>query len=157
MSISQPLVRPIVRGKSGQKVEFGAKISVSHLKGGFVVLDVLSWDAYNEGGDLINQIEGYRERIGHYPASVMPTLSTGRVRTGNTVRNSISGSQAKRWEGQRNKHPRTRNRSKPSEDKQGGTIWTESRWRGNLVMPNARAHWTESWRNSPTQVKVSST
>ena len=70
VSISQPHVRPIVRGKSGQKVEFGAKISVSHLKGGFVVLDVLSWDAYNEGGDLINQIEGYRERIGHYPASV---------------------------------------------------------------------------------------
>lgn len=70
VSISQPHVRPIVRGKSGKKVEFGAKISISHLKGGYVVLDTLSWDAYNEGGELITQIESYKERFGHYPASV---------------------------------------------------------------------------------------
>ena len=50
-------VRPIVRGKAGKPVEFGAKISLSHLPGGFVTLDRLSWDAYNEQGDLIGQIE----------------------------------------------------------------------------------------------------
>ena len=70
LSISQPHVRPIVRGKSGRKVEFGAKVSVSHQKNGYVRLDRLSWDAYNESGDLIDQIEGYRTRFGYYPASV---------------------------------------------------------------------------------------
>ena len=70
VSISQPHVRPIVRGKAGSKVEFGAKISVSHQKDGYVSLDRLSWDAYNESGDLINQIESYQARFGYYPASV---------------------------------------------------------------------------------------
>jgi hypothetical protein len=70
VSISQPHVRPIVRGKAGQSVEFGAKISISHQKDGYVSLDKVSWDAYNESGDLPAQIEGYRKRFGHYPASV---------------------------------------------------------------------------------------
>ena len=70
VSISQPHVRSIVRGKVGKKTEFGAKISVSSQKEGYVSLDKLSWDAYNEGGDLINQIEGYRKRFGYYPSSV---------------------------------------------------------------------------------------
>lgn len=70
VSISQPHVRPIVRGKAGRKVEFGAKISISHLKEGYVALDRLSWESYNESGDLTDQIEGYREKFGYYPASV---------------------------------------------------------------------------------------
>lgn len=70
VSISQPHVRPIVRGKAGKNVEFGAKISISHVRGGYVSLHRLSWDAYNECGDLISQIEAYREHFGHYPASV---------------------------------------------------------------------------------------
>ena len=70
VSISEPHVRPLVRGKAGRKVEFGAKVSVSHQKDGYVSLDRLSWDAYNESGDLIDQIEHYRKRFGYYPASV---------------------------------------------------------------------------------------
>ena len=70
VSISQPHVRPIVRGKAGKKVEFGAKVSISHREGGYVGLDRLSWDAYNESSDLIPQIETYYERYGYYPASV---------------------------------------------------------------------------------------
>jgi hypothetical protein len=70
VSISQPHVRPLVRGKAGKKVEFGAKVSISHLKEGYVVLDRLSWDAYHESADLTGQIESYKERFGHYPASV---------------------------------------------------------------------------------------
>ncbi len=38
------------------EVEFGAKVSVSSQKEGYVSLDKLSWDAYNEGGDLMDQI-----------------------------------------------------------------------------------------------------
>jgi hypothetical protein len=44
--VSQPHVRPIVRGKSGKDVEFGSKLSVS-LVNGYVFLDHLSWDAFN--------------------------------------------------------------------------------------------------------------
>ena len=69
VSISQPHVRPIVRGKAGSDVEFGAKISVS-LVGGFSFVDRISWDNYNESGDLISQIEGYHKRFGFYPKSV---------------------------------------------------------------------------------------
>lgn len=70
VSISQPHVRPIVRGKAGKKVEFGAKISISHVLGKYVSLHRLSWDAYNESGDLISQIETYREQFGCDPESV---------------------------------------------------------------------------------------
>ena len=70
VSISQPHVRPIVRGKAGKRVEFGAKVSVSHQAEGYVSVDTLSWDAYNESADLPTQIETYKERFGYYPSSV---------------------------------------------------------------------------------------
>lgn len=69
VSISQPHVRPIKRGKAGRKTEFGAKFSLSVVDG-FSFCDRLSWDNYTEGTDLIGQIERYRQRFGFYPASV---------------------------------------------------------------------------------------
>jgi IS5 family transposase len=69
VSISQPYIRPIVRGKAGKSVEFGAKISLS-LSDGFSFVDRLSWDSFNESKDLIPQIEKYKERYGYYPLSV---------------------------------------------------------------------------------------
>lgn len=69
VSLYQPHIRPIVRGKTQAPVEFGAKISIS-LVDGFSFVDVLSWDAYNESGDLQSQIESYRTRYGFYPESV---------------------------------------------------------------------------------------
>ena len=69
VSISQPHIRPIVRGKAGKAVEFGAKISLS-LSNGFSFIDNLSWDSFNESKDLIPQIKKYKERYGYYPASV---------------------------------------------------------------------------------------
>jgi hypothetical protein len=69
VSLYQPHVRPIVRGKAKSSVEFGAKISVS-LVDGFSFVDTLSWDAFNESGDLVSQVEAYRRRFGFYPASV---------------------------------------------------------------------------------------
>jgi hypothetical protein len=50
-------------------VEFGAKISASCWDG-FVFLDHLSWDNFNESKDLITQIENYFEYRGAYPESV---------------------------------------------------------------------------------------
>lgn len=69
VNIAQPYVRPIVRGKARNQTEFGAKISAS-LVGGYVYLDHLSWDAFNEGTDMIGQVERYRNRFGFYPAVV---------------------------------------------------------------------------------------
>lgn len=69
VSVSQPHVRPIKRGKAGRDTEFGAKLSLS-LVDGFSFVDRLSWDSYNEGGDLIDQIERYKQRLGCYPESV---------------------------------------------------------------------------------------
>jgi hypothetical protein len=69
VSISQPHIRPIVRGKAKSNVEFGAKVSLS-LIDGFSFVDRISWDNYNESGDLIDQIENYHKRFGFYPESV---------------------------------------------------------------------------------------
>lgn len=74
VSISQPHVRPIVRGKAASKVEFGAKVSISYQKDGYVSVDTLSWDAYNESLDLPQQVERYHRRFGHYPESVHADL-----------------------------------------------------------------------------------
>jgi len=70
VSISQPHVRPIVRGKAGRPVEFGSKSSAS-LVNGLAFVDKLRWDAFNEAGDLIGQVERYRERFGYYPEVVL--------------------------------------------------------------------------------------
>jgi hypothetical protein len=70
VSIHQPHVRPIVRGKSQAKVEFGAKIHLS-LIDGISFLDQLSWDAFNEGSHMMEYIEKYRNRFGFYPKEVL--------------------------------------------------------------------------------------
>ena len=69
VSITQPHIRPIVRGKAGKPVEFGAKLSVSCFEN-YVFLDHLSWDNFNESGDLKDQIEAYKNFTGYYPSSV---------------------------------------------------------------------------------------
>ena len=71
VSISQPYVRPIVRGKQDKPVEFGAKLSVSLSDDGLARVDHLRWDAFHEGGDLKSQVEAYRARYGIYPESVL--------------------------------------------------------------------------------------
>ena len=70
VSIHQPHVRPIVRGKSKAKTEFGAKIHLS-LEDGYSFLDTVSWDAFNEGSHLMEYVENYRNRFGYYPAKVL--------------------------------------------------------------------------------------
>jgi hypothetical protein len=69
VSLSQPHIRPIVRGKAGKPVEFGAKLSVSCCEG-YVFLDRISWDNFNESGNLKSQIEAYYNCTGYYPESV---------------------------------------------------------------------------------------
>jgi hypothetical protein len=70
VSLSQPQVRPIVRGKQGKDVEFGAKIGVS-LSNGFAKVDHLSWEAYHESIDLPAQAENFRKTYGNYPEVIL--------------------------------------------------------------------------------------
>lgn len=70
VSICQPHVRPIVRGKANASIEFGAKLSVS-LTDGYAFIDTLSWDAYHEGIFLKDSIDRYKERFGYYPEAVL--------------------------------------------------------------------------------------
>ena len=71
MSISQPYIRPIVRGKAKAPVEFGAKLDLSIDEKGIARLKRLSFDAYNESDVLITAVENYKSRIGHYPERVL--------------------------------------------------------------------------------------
>ena len=70
ISVSQPFIRPIVRGKAGKPVEFGAKLDIS-VSDGWTRLEYWSFDAYNEATKLIETIERYRAREGHYPERVL--------------------------------------------------------------------------------------
>lgn len=70
VSITQPHVRPIVRGKARANVEFGAKLSIS-LVDGYAFIEKLDWSNYNEGNTLQQSVEAYRKRHGCYPEVVL--------------------------------------------------------------------------------------
>lgn len=71
VSISQPYVRPIMRGKAQASTEFGAKLDFS-IDNSFARVKKLSFDPYNEGEVLISAMEQYYKRNnGHYPERVL--------------------------------------------------------------------------------------
>ena len=70
VNLYQPHIRPIVRGKAGAAVEFGAKIAIS-LENGYSRIEKLSWDPFNEASTLIDTIERYRQRYGYYPEAIL--------------------------------------------------------------------------------------
>ena len=67
VSISQPYIRPIVRGKVKAPVEFGAKYDVSIDEKGHARLEKLSFNPYNECSVFRDAVERYKDRTGHYP------------------------------------------------------------------------------------------
>jgi len=69
VSLSQPHVHPIKRGKAGRDTECGVKLSAS-VADGYSFLDHLRWDRFNESCDFVGQVEAYRRRFGCYPESV---------------------------------------------------------------------------------------
>ena len=71
VSISQPYIRPIVRGKAKSPVEFGAKFDLSVDETGMCRIEKLSFDAYNENSVLQTAVENYKNRTGHYPERVL--------------------------------------------------------------------------------------
>jgi IS5 family transposase len=66
VSVHKPHVRPIVRGKAGKDVEFGAKVELSYVDG-YVFCDEVSFENFNESGVFIEGVEKFRERFGKYP------------------------------------------------------------------------------------------
>lgn len=71
VSIRQPWLRPIVRGKAKTPVEFGAKLDLSMDENGYSRIEYISFEAYNESGCLKEAIERYQKRTGHYPERVL--------------------------------------------------------------------------------------
>ena len=70
VSIHQPYVRTISRGKEGKKYEFGSKMQLC-LVAGFAFMMKLSWDNFNEGTCLISSVESYKNKFGYYPIEVL--------------------------------------------------------------------------------------
>ena len=59
VSVSQPFVRPIVRGKAGKPTEFGAKLDISVVNG-WTRLETYSFNAYNESCNLQEIVERFK-------------------------------------------------------------------------------------------------
>ena len=70
VSLHQPWVRPIVRGKTAMPVEFGAKVALSLVEG-YARIEKFCWDAFNEGTTLQESVEGYKKRTGQYPERLL--------------------------------------------------------------------------------------
>ena len=71
VSISQPYIRPIVRGKAAALVEFGAKMDLSLDEKGIAQIEEMSFDTYNQNYVLITATERYYKRTGHYPERIL--------------------------------------------------------------------------------------
>ena len=70
ISLRQPHVRPIVRGKMRSPVEFGQKITIA-IVNGFTFIENQSWDNFSEGKTLIESAEKYKARHGVYPSAIL--------------------------------------------------------------------------------------
>lgn len=66
VSLRQPHVRPIVRGKAGRRFEFGQKLAFSVVDG-YTFIENQSFDNFNEGISLIESAKRYKQRYGCYP------------------------------------------------------------------------------------------
>ena len=71
VSIHQPWLRPIVRGKAKAPVEFGAKFDLSIDEDGYGRIETIFFDAYNESTVLRDAVERYKARTGRYPERVL--------------------------------------------------------------------------------------
>jgi len=70
VSLAQPWVQPIVRGKAHANTEFGAKLHIS-LVNGYARIERLDFEPYNESEDFWRAVERYRERSGCYPERIL--------------------------------------------------------------------------------------
>ena len=71
VSIHQPWIRPIVRGKAKAPTEFGAKLDISIDGEGYARIEHISFNAYNEGTYVQEAVRRYFKRTGHYPERLL--------------------------------------------------------------------------------------
>ncbi len=70
VSLEQPHVRPIQRGKRPNPTEFGQKLHLSVVDG-YTYLEQTCWSSFNEGTDLEAAVEDYFRKFGCYPSAVL--------------------------------------------------------------------------------------
>ena len=70
VSIAQPWLRPIVRGKANAAVEFGAKVATARI-GGFSFLMHADYENFAEAQYLEKSTEEYRRIFGFYPKNII--------------------------------------------------------------------------------------
>ena len=70
VSLEQPFVRPIQRGKRPNPTEFGQKLHLSVVDG-YTFIEQTCWSNYNEGNDLKAVAEDYRRKYGVYPEAIL--------------------------------------------------------------------------------------
>ena len=71
VSLSQPWIRPIVRGKVKAPTEFGAKFEVILDEHGYARMTRISFEAFNESEKLQEALTAYHERTGRWPKRVL--------------------------------------------------------------------------------------
>lgn len=70
VTLPQPWVRPIVRGKAHPNTKFGTKLHIS-LVDGYIRIERLDFEPYNEAENVYCAVEEYRARYGRYPARIL--------------------------------------------------------------------------------------
>ena len=70
VSLRQPHVRTMVRGKAGKRFEFGQKLAFSVVNG-YTFIEKQSFDSFNEGISLIESARRYKATYGHYPEAIL--------------------------------------------------------------------------------------
>jgi hypothetical protein len=70
VSIAQPWLRPIVRGKANAAVEFGAKVATARI-GGFSFMMHMDYENFPEARYLEKSAEEYRRIFGFYPKTII--------------------------------------------------------------------------------------
>lgn len=70
VSLSQPWLRPIMQGKQNADTKFGTKVEMSDTNG-FLRMEHLSWDAFNESTTLKESSENYYKAYDHCPKCIL--------------------------------------------------------------------------------------
>ena len=140
MSIAQPWVRPIVRGKAHANTEFGAKLHLSMVDG-YARIERLSFDAFNEATDFFAAVEAYRTAYGCYPKRVLADKIYRNRETLAWCKERGIQLTGRRWDGL----PKMHNRPGMPSFRSTGTSVTGTRLRANSVLASGAMVWAGSW------------
>ena len=146
VSIYQPHLRPIVKGKAKAKVEFGAKVGAS-IVNSFTYVDNLCWYAYNESSDLATQLELYKKRYGMLPQEVQ----AGKLYLGKVNRNLNKDCHVGCYNHPLGRPPKEENNGH-AENKKMAIGETETRWRPHSEPQKGFTGQTTSERNLTTRL-----